>query len=58
MSTDVFSVVPATGTEPQEIDQMPRPTLRKQLGTPDDALGTLDPDPVDQAPPPPGRHHS
>jgi NADH-quinone oxidoreductase subunit J len=48
----------ATGIEPQEIEQLPRPTGRKQLGSPDDALGTLDPDPVDQAPPPPGRHHS
>ena len=33
----------ATGIEPQEIDQMPRPTGREQLGSPDAALGTLDP---------------
>jgi NADH-quinone oxidoreductase subunit J len=33
----------ATGIEPQEIEQMPRPTGRAQLGSPDDALGTLDP---------------
>jgi NADH-quinone oxidoreductase subunit J len=33
----------ATGLEPQEVDQMPRPTGREQLGSPDDALGTLDP---------------
>ncbi|MCU1615293.1 MAG: NADH-ubiquinone/plastoquinone oxidoreductase chain 6 [Frankiales bacterium] len=33
----------ATGIEPQEIEQMPRPTDRAQLGSPDDALGTLDP---------------
>ena len=37
----------ATGIEPQEVDQMPRPTGREQLGTPDDALGTLDPAPGD-----------
>lgn len=47
-----------TGIQPQEIEQMPRPTGRKQLGSPDDALGTLDPDPLGQAAPPPGRHHS
>jgi NADH-quinone oxidoreductase subunit J len=47
-----------TGIQPQEIEQLPRPTGRRQLGSPDDALGTLDPDPLDQAPPPPGRHHS
>jgi NADH-quinone oxidoreductase subunit J len=33
----------ATGLEPQEVDQMPRPTGREQLGSPDAALGTLDP---------------
>jgi NADH-quinone oxidoreductase subunit J len=37
----------ATGIEPQEVDQMPRPAGREQLGTPDDALGTLDPAPGD-----------
>jgi NADH-quinone oxidoreductase subunit J len=37
----------ATGVEPQTIDQMPRPTGRAQLGSPDDALGTLDPAPLD-----------
>jgi NADH-quinone oxidoreductase subunit J len=47
-----------TGIEPQEIEHFPRATGRRQLGSPDDALGTLDPDPLDQAPPPPGRHHS
>ena len=31
-----------TGLEPQPVEQMPRPTGRAQLGTPDDALGTLD----------------
>jgi NADH-quinone oxidoreductase subunit J len=46
-----------TGLEPQEVEQMPRPTGRRQLGSPDDALGTLDPAPLDQAPEPPGRHH-
>jgi NADH-quinone oxidoreductase subunit J len=35
----------ATGIEPQEIDQMPRPTGREQLGSRDAALGTLDPAP-------------
>src|SRR3954452_21710870 len=35
----------ATGLEPQEVDQMPRPTGRGQLGSPDAALGTLDPAP-------------
>jgi NADH-quinone oxidoreductase subunit J len=39
----------ATGLEPQEVDQMPRPTGREQLGSPDDALGTLDPAPLDSA---------
>jgi NADH-quinone oxidoreductase subunit J len=37
----------ATGIEPQEVDQMPRPTGREQLGSPDAALGTLDPAPSD-----------
>jgi NADH-quinone oxidoreductase subunit J len=31
----------ATGIEPQEVDELPRPT-RAQLGSPDDALGTLE----------------
>jgi NADH-quinone oxidoreductase subunit J len=38
-----------TGLEPQEPDQMPRPTGRGQLGSPDDALGTLDPAPLGPA---------
>jgi NADH-quinone oxidoreductase subunit J len=37
----------ATGIEPQEADQMPRPTGRGQLGSPDAALGTLDPSPLE-----------
>ena len=37
----------ATGLEPEEPDQMPRPTGREQLGLPDAALGTLDPAPSD-----------
>jgi NADH-quinone oxidoreductase subunit J len=37
----------ATGIEPEEPDQMPRPTGREQLGSPDAALGTLDPAPLD-----------
>jgi NADH-quinone oxidoreductase subunit J len=37
----------ATGLEPQEPDEMPRPTGRGQLGSPDAALGTLDPAPLD-----------
>jgi NADH-quinone oxidoreductase subunit J len=37
----------ATGLEPQEPEQMPRPTGRGQLGSPDAALGTLDPAPLD-----------
>src|ERR1700710_3057778 len=37
----------ATGIDPQEVEQLPRPTGRRQLGTPDDALGTLDPAPSD-----------
>jgi NADH-quinone oxidoreductase subunit J len=32
----------ATGIEPQEVDQMPRPTGREQLGSPDHALGSQD----------------
>ncbi|MGY1810772.1 NADH-quinone oxidoreductase subunit J [Blastococcus sp. SYSU D00669] len=32
----------ATGVEPQDIEQMPRPTGRRQLGSPDGALGTLE----------------
>src|SRR3712207_5274729 len=35
----------ATGIEPQEVEQMPRPTGRAELGSPDGALGTLDPAP-------------
>ena len=37
----------ATGLEPEVPDQMPRPTGREQLGSPDAALGTLDPAPLD-----------
>jgi NADH-quinone oxidoreductase subunit J len=37
----------ATGIEPQEVEQMPRPTGREQLGSPDAALGTLDPERID-----------
>jgi NADH-quinone oxidoreductase subunit J len=37
----------ATGIEPEDADQMPRPTGRAQLGSPDAALGTLDPAPLD-----------
>jgi NADH-quinone oxidoreductase subunit J len=37
----------ATGLDSQEPDQMPRPTGREQLGSPDAALGTLDPAPLD-----------
>jgi NADH-quinone oxidoreductase subunit J len=37
----------ATGIEPEVPDQMPRPTGREQLGSPDAALGTLDPAPLD-----------
>jgi NADH-quinone oxidoreductase subunit J len=33
----------ATGIEPQEVDEMPRPTGRAQLGQPDAALGSLEP---------------
>jgi NADH-quinone oxidoreductase subunit J len=32
-----------TGLEPQQVDQMPRPTGRRQLGEPDAALGSLAP---------------
>src|SRR4051812_22141272 len=32
----------ATGIEPRDIDQLPRPGGRRQLGNPDDALGTLE----------------
>jgi NADH-quinone oxidoreductase subunit J len=32
----------ATGIDPAEVDQMPRPTGREQLGSPDAALGTTD----------------
>jgi len=39
----------ATGIEPEDADQMPRPTGREQLGTPDAALGTLDPAPLGHA---------
>jgi NADH-quinone oxidoreductase subunit J len=31
-----------TGLDPQVIDQLPRPTGRAELGSPDDALGTLE----------------
>ena len=37
----------ATGIEPQEVDQMPRPTGREQLGTPDAARGSIDGAPSD-----------
>jgi NADH-quinone oxidoreductase subunit J len=47
----------ATGTEAQEVEQLPRPTGRRQLGSPDDALGTLAPAPLTDAPEPPSRHH-
>ncbi len=32
-----------TGLEPQLVDEMPRPTGRRQLGSPDAALGSLEP---------------
>ena len=35
----------SSGIEPQEIEPLPRGTGRRQLGSPDDALGTLDPAP-------------
>jgi NADH-quinone oxidoreductase subunit J len=38
----------ATGIDPQEVEQMPRPTGRAELGSPDAALGTLDPAPEDK----------
>jgi NADH-quinone oxidoreductase subunit J len=37
----------ATGIEPQSIEPLPRGAGRRQLGSPDDALGTLDPAPED-----------
>ncbi|MCW2699706.1 MAG: NADH-ubiquinone/plastoquinone oxidoreductase chain 6 [Blastococcus sp.] len=37
----------ATGIEPQDVDQMPRPTGREQLGTPDAARGSIDGAPSD-----------
>ena len=37
----------ATGIEPTQPDELPRPTGREQLGSPDAALGTLDPAPLD-----------
>jgi NADH-quinone oxidoreductase subunit J len=37
----------ATGIEPQRVDELPRGTGRGQLGSPDDALGTLDPAPLE-----------
>ncbi|MDP9391754.1 MAG: NADH-quinone oxidoreductase subunit J [Actinomycetota bacterium] len=37
----------ATGTEVQEIEQMPRPTGRKQIGSPDAMFGTLEGTPSD-----------
>ena len=36
-----------TGIEPEQVEQMPRPIGREQLGSPDAALGTLDPAPSD-----------
>ncbi|MDK3255730.1 NADH-quinone oxidoreductase subunit J [Blastococcus capsensis] len=33
----------ATGIEPEQVEQMPRPAGREQLGSPDAALGSLDP---------------
>ncbi|MGY1621724.1 NADH-quinone oxidoreductase subunit J [Geodermatophilus sp. SYSU D00965] len=38
----------ATGIDPQEVEQMPRPTGRAELGSPDAALGTLDPAPEER----------
>lgn len=32
-----------TGIEPEDVEQMPRPTGREQLGSPDAALGSLEP---------------
>jgi len=40
----------ATGVEPQAVEQMPRPGGRAQLGSPDAALGTLDPTSGDGGP--------
>jgi NADH-quinone oxidoreductase subunit J len=37
----------ATGIEPQPIEPLPRGVGRRELGSPDDALGTLDPAPED-----------
>jgi NADH-quinone oxidoreductase subunit J len=37
----------ATAIEPQQIEPLPRGTGRRELGSPDDALGTLDPAPED-----------
>jgi NADH-quinone oxidoreductase subunit J len=37
----------STGIEPQQVDELPRGTGRGQLGSPDDALGTLDPAPLE-----------
>jgi NADH-quinone oxidoreductase subunit J len=37
----------ATGIDPQQIEPLPRGTGRRELGSPDDALGTLDPAPED-----------
>jgi NADH-quinone oxidoreductase subunit J len=37
----------STGIEPQQVDELPRGTGRRQLGSPDDALGTLDPAPLE-----------
>ena len=37
----------ATGVEPQPVQPLPRGTGRAELGSPDDALGTLDPAPGD-----------
>jgi NADH-quinone oxidoreductase subunit J len=38
----------ATGIDAQEVEQMPRPTGRAELGSPDAALGTLDPAPEEK----------
>jgi len=37
----------STGIEPQQVAELPRGTGRGQPGSPDDALGTLDPAPLD-----------
>jgi NADH-quinone oxidoreductase subunit J len=47
----------ATGVEPQPVDPLPRGTGRGELGSPDDALGTLDPAPLGEVPPTSGRQH-